>query len=211
MNAENGGQGDNINKKNNPRLTAALAYAKRGWRVFPTRGKRPLTAHGFKDATTDPQQIAVWWALWPNANVAIATGAVSGLVIIDTDKKPDLGIDGEESLALLEKRYGALPETVQQITGGGGYQRFFLHPGVPVQCNANKLGFGVDVRGDGGLVIVPPSRHPKTGRTYEWEVLHHVDDVPLAPLPPAWIELLVTPQHLPQRRVSFALGWQAVS
>lgn len=175
----------------NPRLAAALSYARHGWPVFPCRpyGKKPYTAHGVKDATIDEALICEWWTLWLDANVAIATGAGSGVVVIDTDKKPDHGIDGEETLRALELTHGPLPKTVMQITAGGGSQRFFHSPGVPIPNSAGKVGPGLDVRGDGGYVIVPPSIHPNR-RIYEWEVLHHPDAVPLAGLPPAWIELL---------------------
>ncbi len=61
-------------------LAAALGYTRRGWRVFPCKpgGKTPLTPHGFQDATTDEATIRGWWEQWPDANIAIATGSVSG-------------------------------------------------------------------------------------------------------------------------------------
>src|ERR1700757_5358679 len=84
-------------------LDAALGYAARGWAVFPTApgAKRPLTAHGVKDATTDPVAILAWWSKWPDANVGIATGAASNLVVFDVDVKGDVdGTHAEKELHL---------------------------------------------------------------------------------------------------------------
>ena len=122
----------------NPLLDAALSYAARGWRVFPCHsirggrcscsnsinvrcaavppspGKHPRTAHGCKDATTDAQQIRDWWTSWPDAHVAIATGAESGLVVLDVDPRHG----GDDSLAELETKHGKA-DTVEALTGSG--------------------------------------------------------------------------------------------
>jgi hypothetical protein len=66
-------------------LEAALRYAGRGLAVFPANGKRPYTDHGLHDATTDPETIERWWRRWPAANIAIRTGSVSGLLVLDAD------------------------------------------------------------------------------------------------------------------------------
>jgi hypothetical protein len=152
-------------------------------------GKHPRTPHGLKDASTTEATIRTWWARWVDANIAVATGATSGIVVLDADKKPEKGTDGEETLQALEARYGTLSGTVEQITGSGGRHLFFRHPGGSISNSVGKLGPGVDVRGDGGYVMVPPSIHP-SGRPYEWEFSHHPDETPLAPLPPAWVALL---------------------
>jgi predicted P-loop ATPase len=179
-------------------LDAALAYAARGWAVFPCYtptaggcscrrtdcpdiGKHPRTEHGFKDATTDEARIRRWWKRWPDANVAVATGAVSGLVVLDEDTYKG----GDHSRIELEQSYSPLPETVLQLTGGGGVQYCFTHPGVHVKNGVESLGVGLDIRGDGGYIIAPPSLH-KSGKRYVWEVVHEPDDIALAPMP-AWL------------------------
>jgi putative DNA primase/helicase len=170
-------------------LAAAMGYAARGWRVFPlaARAKTPRTAHGCLDATTDAEIIAGWWGRWPDAGVGIATGAASGLVVLDVD--PAHG--GEESLEELRERYGDLANTPVCLTGGGGTHFYFLHPGGTIRNAAGLGGFaGIDLRGDGGYVCAPPTRHP-SGREYAWNVLVHPDDVPPAPMP-AWLVELAT-------------------
>src|SRR5262245_57411651 len=111
----------------NTLATAALAYAARGWHVLPCnpQSKRPLTTHGLKDASTDPAQIDAWWREWPCALIAVRTGPQSGLWVLDVDACPAEGIDGFATLAVLEKRHGALPDTLTSTTPRGGQHLFF--------------------------------------------------------------------------------------
>ncbi len=156
-------------------LGAALAYAKRGAPVFPCEpgGKRPLTYNGFWDATTETLRIRAWWSRWPSANVGVPTGQRSGLLVLDVDAR-----GGFESLALLERKNGPLPETARARTGGGGVHVFFRYPAEEtVRNSAGMLGIGLDVRGEGGYVVVPPSR---TRGAYEW-----IDRSP--PAEPPWL------------------------
>ena len=106
-------------------LRGALVYAGRGIPVFPCEpgGKRPLTAEGFLEATTDEALIRRWWARWPNANVAIPTGEHSGLLVLDVDAG-----EGTDSVALLELSRGQPPKTARAATGGGGQHLFFRYP-----------------------------------------------------------------------------------
>jgi hypothetical protein len=160
---------------------AALAYATQlGWPVFPcaTTGKQPLTARGFKDASKDPTIIKQWWTAWPDANIGIPTGTVSSFDVLDID----LRHGGEESLEEIIKK-GHLPDTIEALTGGGGRHIFFLHnPGL-----RNSVGElpGIDVRGEGGYVIVAPSMH-ESGNSYEWELSSRPGEVPLGEWPP-WL------------------------
>ena len=170
-------------------LRAALAYAERfRFAVFPCkpRGKTPLTEHGFKDASKDPAQIRKWWERWPDANIGIATGAISGIAVLDIDPRHC----GDHTLEALEAQHGKLLATPTVLTGGGGLHFYFRHPGGGVPNSASKIGQGIDVRGDGGYVIAPQSIH-ESGNRYLWEVSSRIDEIPLAELP-AWILNLTT-------------------
>jgi hypothetical protein len=150
---------------------AALAYARRGVPVFPCEpgAKRPLTRNGHWDATTDPRVIERWWKRWPSANVGVPTGKKSGVVVLDVD----VDDGGLESLAKLERAGAPTPKTARTRTGGGGIHVFFRNPrGTEIRNSAGLLGPGLDVRGEGGYVVVPPSR---TRGPYKW-----VDRSPLA-------------------------------
>jgi len=176
-------------------LAEALACARRGWLVFPvhgindagectcgtpscpTAGKHPRTPHGFRDGTTDEQQLFRWWKEWPDANLGILTGGESGLVVLDTDPRHG----GDDTLAGLERENGALPHTVSVLTGGGGCHLFFQHPGGHAP-SINGIVPGIDLKADGGYVVAPSSR-PISGRLYEWEIGHSPDDLDLVPVP----------------------------
>jgi Virulence-associated protein E/Bifunctional DNA primase/polymerase, N-terminal len=163
----------------NPLLLAALTYAKRGWQVLPCtpRDKRPATRHGFKDATTDKATLVRAWAAKPEANIGIATGAVSGIVVLDIDPRNG----GDASLAELERVHGPLPETVSVATGGGGRHLYFAASEGALR--SGDLADGVEVKADGRYVIAPPSVHPG-GEEYRW--VNSPDKTKLAPLP-EWV------------------------
>jgi len=172
-------------------LAAALAYAARGWHVFPCRprAKEPLTPHGHLDATTDPAIIQAWWRRHPTANVAIACRP-SGLLVLDEDPRHG----GDLSLSALLHEHGSLPTTVTCQTGGGGTHHYFRHPDSldPV----GNIGDGLDVK-SAGYVLAPPSVHP-TGAAYEWEASGNPDDVAVAVMPP-WLLTLVAGSDRPRR------------
>lgn len=130
--------------------------------------KKPLTPHGCKDAKKDPGAIRAWWKKYPTASIGIATGSASGLVVIDEDTDEDKGLDGYHEVAQWERDNGALPETLRAITGRGGNHLYFHYTGTDIGNRAGILE-GVDVRGEGGYVIAPPSMHPN-GTEYHWEI-----------------------------------------
>jgi hypothetical protein len=113
-------------------------------------------------ATTDPQEITQWFA-GSASNVGIATGGGSGIFVLDVDVKDG----GGKSLADLISEHGPLPDTLQVTTGGGGSHYYFRHPGGQVK-NGVSIRPGLDIRGDGGQVVAPPSLHV-SGRRYEWD------------------------------------------
>jgi hypothetical protein len=160
-------------------IEAAVAYAGRGLPVFPCKGKVPLTEHGFQDASTDAEAVLTWWTRWPDASVGIPTGKVSGLVVLDVDVQHG----GARTLAEVERKHRKLPTAPEVLTGGGGKHIYFAHPGWEVQSSAGKIGPGIDVRGDGGYLIAPPSRHPN-GREYRWLTSGSKLELPA---PPSWL------------------------
>ena len=165
----------------NKLLDAAIEYAtKYKWAVFPCSptSKKPLTPHGCKDAKKSVGAIKAWWERWPDASIGIATGSVSGLVVIDEDLDEDKGLNGYEAVTDWERINGRLPATVQCITGRGGYHLYYQYDGTDIKNRAGILD-GVDVRGEGGYVIAPPSMHPN-GTEYQWE--DAPDEVDLAPI-----------------------------
>lgn len=174
---------------------AAEHLIKKGIQVFPAHfplssrscscgnpsckhnGKHPRTHHGLKDGTIDAKIIKTWKGPY---NLCAVTGSVSGVFVLDVD--PDKG--GAESLRHLEKLHGKLPHTWRSLTGGEGTHFIFRHPGYPVK---NRTGFhpGLDIRGDGGYIVAPPSVH-RSGRTYEWDATAHPDDTQLVDAP-SWL------------------------
>ena len=189
-------------------LDAALIYARRGWPVFPCQSpssaggcschhedcaspaKHPRIQGGLRAATTNEAQVLQWWGRWPDANVAIRTGAVSGLVVVDVD--PDHG--GDDSLEQILDRFGQLPDGRLVRTGSGGRHFYFAHPGGLVRNDTGRLlGPGLDIRGDGGYVIAPPSRHA-SGGSYVLEAGGQ-----FTPKLPGWLIDLLRRPPLPKR------------
>jgi len=163
-----------------PIAQAALRYLGRGWSVLPLRhgDKRPLIRwETFQQARADAATVAQWFAHWPKANIGIVAGEISNLIVLDVDPKHG----GDDSLAELERRFGTLPESVEAATGGGGRHLYFAHPGG-FTPNRAGLAQGIDLRGDGGYVVAPPSLHPN-GRHYAWAPARSPEEIALAELP----------------------------
>jgi len=176
-------------------VDSAIQYASYGYRVFPLHtvmvegdctcgrrectavGKHPRTEHGVKDATTDQEQVRRWWRSFPRSNIRLAMG--NGLMVIDIDPRHG------GSLETL-KKIAPLPKTASVYTGGGGWHLYFTYdPILSIRNSAGLLGQGIDVRGDGGYVVAPPSLHA-SGRCYTLP-----DDTRPVRLPEAFLHRLL--------------------
>jgi Bifunctional DNA primase/polymerase, N-terminal len=186
-------------------LGAALDYVRRGWRVFPTYGisagrcdcgqaacaspgKHPLIENGCKGATTNPTVIRGWSHRWPNANVGIATGPESDLLVID--------LDGADAIARFRSRFGH--PACLQVRTSRGVHLYYTYPvtASPISNSAGRLGPKMDVRGAGGYVNAPPSWH-KDGMRYEWLPRGSGMTTEMGPACPALITALVALQAPP--------------
>lgn len=158
-------------------------YAGRNWSIIPIRpeDKRPLIRwENYQRRRADEAEVRGWFQAWPDAGIGIVTGTISGLVVLDIDVRHG----GDVTLDRLELEHGRLPTTVEVRTGGGGRHLYFAHPGVLIR---NKVGLapGIDVRGDGGYVVAPPSMHA-SGTRYAWAEGRTPATTAIAPLP-EWV------------------------
>jgi hypothetical protein len=181
------------------KLAFAIAYARRGFRVFPlhnieadrecscgrldcpSAGKHPRIKDWQALATTAERQIREWWQQWPHANVGVKTGIDSNLTVLDVD-----GDEGRDTLRELECEQGELPETPIAITGSGG-AHYYFHYEEGLQ-NAVRFAPGLDIRSEGGLVVGVGS---STKRAYEWEALFTLGDTLLPSKMPEWLSKLI--------------------
>ena len=166
----------------NSNFSAALEWARKGYNVVPQKAvdmKHPgvrWKEHQGRRATQD--ELAQWKHLFKNG-VGFITGAISGVVVIETD-----GLAGETVLGDFEYEHGPLPETLVIRSGSHrGFHRHFKHPGGKVKTVAND-NIKVDIRGDGGFCVLPPSLHKSGGR---YEI---VRDFEPAPLPDGLLEFI---------------------
>jgi predicted P-loop ATPase len=174
-------------------LEAAIHYAKHAWFVFPVHsirngkcscgrecgrpGKHPRTPNGFKDSTIDVDLIKVWWTEWPDANIGIDCGR-SNVLVLDVDPRND----GDSSYQELQKANGVFPNTLSANTGGNGYHYYFDVLSIDARQKSRILGQGVELKGDGGYVIAPPSNHASGGK-YLWDY----GQAEQPEFPPAWL------------------------
>jgi predicted P-loop ATPase len=146
---------------------AALGYLGLGLAVIPivAKDKRPASAHGVNDWTDNPDQVRLWWSEHPRDNVGIVCGTPSrGLLVIDLDVSDEK--DGLATLKEWETTHGELPETAEEITGGGGRHLLYRTGRTNIHPSTNRA-LGVDVRADGSYIVAAPSVHP-SGERYEW-------------------------------------------
>jgi len=182
----------------NELAVAAVRYASTyDWAVFPVHsirgglctcgqpncgspGKHPRTAKGLNDATKDQQLIKAWWQQWPDSNIGVRTGQASGIMAVDLDVKDD-EVNGITNWYELLDDHGPA-STMTAFTGSGGQHWIYKLPAnVEVRNDAGtKLAKGIDVRGDGGYIVVAPSVH-LSGDKYAWE------DNSQAVLAPEWL------------------------
>ncbi len=199
-------------------LDSALWWAARGFPVFPvfelredgkcscgptkdcekndSAGKHPRVGQWQLLATVEASKVREWWGRWPTANIGICCGhqlAGGGhLLVVDVDPRHD----GDMHLALLEQKYGELPPTVRNITGGEG-QHIFFRSARKVKSRSNALGPGVDVKCDRGYVLAPPSNH-KSGRRYVRDAGFDIADTAIAEAP-SWLTILADPPEVTTR------------
>ena len=188
------------------RAETALSMAEYGLSVFPCEpdGKRPLTGRGFYDASADPERIRAQWRRTPNANIGwpIPTGMAVG------------DFDDLEEAERLEAKHGRFTSPLAQRTGRGA--QLFWTTSTEIRNSASKVAPGLDIRGVGGYVIVPSSRH-QNGKQYEWVDLDGDGATVIQPSPmPAWIVTALTtptpvrssyrPERLDDRQSSERFG-----
>lgn len=178
---------------------AALYADRLGWAVFPLkpRTKEPATANGFHAAESDPGLVReLWDAHGHGCNIGLRTGPASGVFVFDVDASPPKGggMAGPEALAVLEARFGALPETRRVSTSGGGYHVYFRYPEGRTLRNRARITLdgqrtSLDSRADGGYVVLPPSVHP-SGTLYAWGPSRELAEAP------AWLLDLLDPPRV---------------
>ncbi|HNB79238.1 MAG TPA: DUF3987 domain-containing protein [Rhodocyclaceae bacterium] len=164
----------------------ARAYAALGWPVLPVEagGKLPagrLAPHGVKSATCDAARVDQWFGA-ELLNIGLACGKSAGFIVVDVDPRNG----GDDTLAQIEARYGALPDTLTQRTGGGGRHLFFRWS---ERVRRGKLGAGVDIKKDGGYIVAEPSRTSGAYAFVDWEVFDACDP-PIAEAPDWLLDLL---------------------
>jgi hypothetical protein len=187
------------------RLEAALMWLRLGAAVFPLHlvrpsgqcscgrdgcgspGKHPIAKaapRGVHDASRDSDAVAAWWTRYPEANIGVAAGEVSGFVVLDVDPRHG----GDDKLRALETEHGTLPDTPEQHTGGGGRHLFFAYD-PQLRNSAGRLGEGLDIKSDGGYVVGAGPNHA-SGGVYTHDAMFSLGDLPLAP----YLETHLTPR-----------------
>lgn len=150
------------NNTKNEKLETALRYQALGLSIIPAGpNKVPLIEwRKYQSERATEKQIREWWSIWEDANPAIVTGEISGVVVLDFDIKHNRKSSDFEF---------PIPVTGYAKSGSGGEHFYFKHPRIKVTNSSAVFGLGVDVRGDGGIVLAPPSVNDKGG-IYEWTV-----------------------------------------
>lgn len=167
-----------------PSLIDALKLARAGWDIVPLRGKIPVTSHGVKDASRDPEQIRAWWQGGAQHNIGARVPA--SYFVIDIDPQNGGTVEAlEDATGLILPR----TLTVHSGRGTGGRHLYFRHPGGVL--TSRLLPPGIDVKTSTGYCVMPPSLHPETGMPYRWETCEP------APLPSPLLQLIRPPAPRP--------------
>ena len=188
----------------NRNLSVALSLAQiQGWAVFPiyeirsdgkcscgkdncsSPGKHPRTSDGFKNASKDPAVVREWWTRNPRSNIGVVTGKTSGIFAIDIDPRHG----GDKSWETLLSQNEDIPTTVESVTGGQGRHILFKYPTTSIKSTVN-LRPGIDIRGDGGYIVVPPSNHA-SGVSYVWSASKSPEQIEVSSAP-EWVLSLTT-------------------
>jgi hypothetical protein len=180
----------------NAKLLEASRCVNRGWAIFPA-DLRNGAKKSYKSAeysngrpwgkTTDPDEIYRDFKRWPEAGIGIPTGAEAGIFVVECDTPKGHGVDGLASLKALQAKHGKLPKTRMAESPSGSVHRYYKHPGPRYKITSRALaGYpGIDIKGDGGMVIAPPSK--RADGVYKW-----INNAPIAN-PPGWlVDLTIT-------------------
>ncbi|MDO8396406.1 MAG: bifunctional DNA primase/polymerase [Bradyrhizobium sp.] len=181
---------------------AALFYAQLGHTVFPVPPGEKKSHKSKKHSggqnwgqTRLPEEVRRDFSQWPNANVGLPTGSHTGFFVVEADTVQGHAVDGIASLTALQEKYGPLPPTRTARSPSGSVHYYFkLPPGVEIKNSASSIAPGVDVRGEGGMVVAPPSIKPGRGR-YEWTDWRAIEEAP------SWLIELCQTQKTPRKKL----------
>lgn len=177
---------------------SAIWYARHGWSIFPLRPrtKEPYADLGVYNATSDVDQVWAWWKRWPDSNIGLHCGA-SDILTLDADLYKD-NYAGDSLLTPHDE------DTLTNLTGNGGTHLLYRMPESEQYGNKRgSLPLGIDVRGYGGYIVLPPSIHPDTGIAYQWEAGYGPHEIEIAPLPTFLKNVLDTVQQSDPDSVKF--------
>lgn len=180
-----------------PFSRAAPYYVGFGWKVFPLSAGSKIPAkgsRGFKDASDDADVIDAWDRAQPNANVGIATGSASGILVVDIDPRNG----GTDSIAKLAGGGFVFPSAPEARTGNGGRHLIFTHD-ARIRSSKDRLGRGIDIKADGGYIVGAPSiiaaSEQGAGGEYRWIIAPQIRLPPL----PRWVLDKILPTEKPNR------------
>jgi KaiC/GvpD/RAD55 family RecA-like ATPase len=176
---------------------------KMGIPVFPCkqRNKEPSCENGVDDATVNPDKIRNWGRTQPHANIGGAMG--HSVFAVDVDYHPNEGINGYESLEILELKFGKIPDTLQILTPSGGKHYYFSARDFKPKNSTKKMAPGIDIKSVGGYVLLPPSIHPNGGK-YNWDGASAGPHLEPIAAPPDWLVRLIRDADKPERKPPIA-------